>query len=83
MSETIAKEIIEAVLSDAKKLTKDLHKLKSICEDNGILLDETFSFVAMKNDPIMTLRGFYKDLAKLPVVKIAAKMAAKKHGLSL
>ena len=81
MSETITKEIIEAILSDAKKLTKDLHKLKSICGENGILLDETFSFVAMKNDPMTTLRGVYKDLSKLPVVKIAAKMAAKKHGL--
>lgn len=77
------RDIIQAVLTDGTKLTKDHDKLKSICEQSGIHVDGSFSVQGTKADPMAALHEFFKNLSGLPVVKIAAKMAAKKYGVNL
>jgi hypothetical protein len=77
------KDIIQAVLADGTKLTKDHDKLKSICEQSGIQVDASFTVLRTKGDPMAALHEFFKNLSALPVVKIAAKMASKKFGINL
>ncbi len=83
MGEVNPKEVIQAILNDAVKLTKDLSKLRSICEDSGIQVDDSCTVIYIKDDALAALEKLFKNLSGLPVVKIAAKMAAKKSGLNL
>lgn len=83
MSATNPKDIIQSILKDGAKLTKDLEKLKSICEQSGIQVDASFTVLGTKADPMAALHEFFKNLSALPVVKIAAKMASKKFGINL
>ncbi len=81
MSDVNAKDVIQNILNSGLKLSKDHDKLRSICESSGIKVGPSFNVTGLTKDPATTLSEFYKNLAGLPVIKIAAKMEGKKAGI--
>ncbi len=83
MSNENVKKVIQEIISDGMKLTQDAKRLRSICEDSGIQVDDSFAVIHIEEDPLEALKYLFKNLMGLPVIKIAAKMVAQKSGVNL
>lgn len=73
------KIIIQSILLEGAKLTKDMDKLKSIAELSGIYVDDAFQILGMQTDAETAMERLMKNLSTFPVIQIAAqKLLLKK-----
>lgn len=73
------KKIIQSILLEGAKLTKDMDKLKSIAELSGVYVDDAFQILGMQTDAETAMERLMKNLSAFPVIQIAAqKLLLKK-----
>lgn len=76
------KKIIQAILLEGAKLTRDVEKLKSIAELSGIYVNNSFQILGMEVDAATARERLLKNLAAFPVIQLAAqKLIMEKEGL--
>ena len=67
------KKIIQSILLEGAKLTKDLDKLKSIAELSGVYVNDAFQILGMQTDAETAMERLMKNLSAFPVIQIAAR----------
>ena len=67
------KKIIQSILLEGAKLTKDLDKLKSIAELSGVYVNDAFQILGMQTDAETAMERLMKNLSAFPVIQIAAQ----------
>jgi len=67
------KKIIQSILDEGAKLTKDLDKLKSIAELSGVYVNDAFQILGLQTDAETAMERLMKNLSAFPVIQIAAQ----------